>query len=54
MKNARPRKPTRNEKKVMTNAGLDWHTWLVCTENKESGKLHLVSKKSGIRRTLEV
>ena len=53
MKNARPRKPTRNEKKVMTNAGLDWNTWLV-QPNREDNRLHLISKKTGVKRTLEV
>lgn len=48
MKN--PRKPTRAQKKIMIDAGLDWHTWLVVGEDNIS--LTLISKKSGRRRVL--
>ena len=46
MKN--PRKPARVHKISMTNAGLDWHTWLVVKEDNIS--LTLISKKSGRKK----
>ena len=48
MKN--PRKPTRAQKKIITEAGLDWHTWLVIEEDNTS--LKLISKKSGMRKVI--
>lgn len=43
MKN--PKKPTRAQKKIITDSGLDWRTWLVKEEDNIS--LALISKKSG-------
>lgn len=48
MKNLR--KPTREQKKIMVGAGLDWHTWLVVEEDNIS--LTLISKKSGRRKVV--
>ena len=48
MKN--PKKPTRAQKKIVTEAGLDWHTWLVVEEDNIS--LALISKKSGRRKVI--
>ena len=48
MKN--PRKSTRAQKKIITEAGLDWHTWLVIEEDNTS--LKLISKKSGMRKVI--
>ena len=48
MKN--PRKPMRAQKKIITEAGLDWHTWLVIEENNTS--LKLISKKSGRKKVI--
>lgn len=48
MKN--PRKPTRAQKRSISDAGLDWRTWLVVEEDNIS--LTLISKKSGRRRVL--
>ena len=48
MKN--PRKPTRAQKKIITETGLDWHTWLVIEEDNTS--LKLISKKSGMRKVI--
>ena len=48
MKN--PRKPTRAQKKIITEAGLDWHTWLVLQEDNIS--LTLISKKSNRRKVI--
>lgn len=43
-------KPTLEQKKIMTKAGLDWHTWNVAGEDNVS--LTLISKKSGRRRVI--
>lgn len=45
-----PRKPTRAQKKIIVEAGLDWHTWLVLDEDNIS--LTLISKKSGKRKVV--
>lgn len=44
-------KPTLNQKKIMTKAGLDWNTWNVAEENDET--IVLISKKSGRKRTIK-
>lgn len=46
----RVKKPTLEQKKIMTKAGLDWHTWNVADEDNVS--LTLISKKSGRRRVI--
>lgn len=48
MKN--PKKPTRAQKKIISTAGLDWHTWLVT--NEDSSTLTLISKKSGMKKVI--
>ena len=45
-----PKKPTLAQKKLMTNAGLNWKTWNVHEEDNLS--LVMVSKKSGTRRVI--
>lgn len=45
-----PKKPTLEQKKIMTNAGLNWRTWNVVYEDNIS--LDVVSKKSGTRRSI--
>ena len=48
----RPRKPTRDEKKILKNNKLDWHNWLIAGEdnisytiqNKDSGKRRVIFK----------
>ncbi len=45
-----PKRPTREQKKVISEAGLDWTTWSVLGEDNIS--LTLVSKKSGRRRVI--
>lgn len=47
----RATKPTLNQKKIMTKAGLDWHTWNVAEEKEDA--LVLISKKSGRKRTIQ-
>lgn len=51
-KKDRLRKPTYKEKLVMAKHKLDWGTWLV--ELSTPTELKLVSKKSGIHRTIEL
>ena len=48
MKNLK--KPTRKQKKSMSDAGLDWRTWLVADE--DGIFLRLISKKSGMRKVI--
>lgn len=48
MKN--PRKPTRAQKEIIVEVGLDWHTWLVLGEDNIS--LTLISKKSSRRKVI--
>ena len=48
MKN--PRKPTRAQKKIIVEAGLDRNTWLVLGEDNIS--LTLISKKSSRRKVI--
>lgn len=45
-----PKRPTREQKKKIVAAGLDWMTWLVLEEDSQS--MVLISKKSGRRRVL--
>ena len=46
-----PKKPTLEQKKIMSKSGLDWKTWNVAYEDETS--IHLVSKKSGQNRTVK-
>ncbi|MBQ7067019.1 MAG: hypothetical protein IJN92_09405 [Lachnospiraceae bacterium] len=46
----RQKKPTREQKKIIVAAGLDWHTWNVTGEDNIS--LDLISKKSNRRRSV--
>lgn len=48
MKN--PRKPTREQKKIIADSRLDWKNWLVKEEDNVS--LALISKKSGRIRVI--
>lgn len=48
----RPRVPKREEKKILDSHKLDWHTWLV--EKVTADEIGLISKKSGIRRTINL
>lgn len=46
----RVKRPTLKQKKVISEAGLDWQTWNVASEDNIS--LTLVSKKSGRRKVI--
>ena len=46
-----PKKPTRDQKELMTKRGLIASNWMVVSETKT--ELEVISKKSGKRRTLE-
>lgn len=48
MKN--PKKPTREQKKIMANRGLDWKNWLVISADLVS--LTILNKKSGRIRVI--
>lgn len=43
-------KPTLEQKKIITKAGLNWHTWNVADEDNIS--LTLISKKTGRRKVI--
>ncbi len=45
-----PKKPTLAQKKVITEAGLNWKTWNVASEDNIS--LLLISKKSGRKKLI--
>lgn len=47
---ARAVKPTLEQKKIISGAGLNWRTWNVAEEDDIS--LTLVSKKTGRRRVI--
>lgn len=44
-------KPTRDQKAVISEAGLIWKNWLVLSETPE--ELHIVSRAAGKSRTLK-
>ena len=46
-----PKKPTRTQKEAMEKAGLVWKSWSVVEETDT--QLHLISKRSGQRRTID-
>ena len=48
MKN--PKKPTREQKKIIADSGLNWRNWLVAGEDNIS--LALINKESGRRRVV--
>lgn len=45
-----PKKPTLEQKKIMSNHGLVWENWSVLEEKKD--KLIVISKRSKQRRIL--
>lgn len=49
-KDNRPRVPTREEKKQIAKAGLDWKNWLVTEQDNIS--FTVLSKKSGRKRVI--
>lgn len=48
MKN--PRKPTREQKKIIADSRLDWKNWLVVDADPKS--LTLINKNSGRKRVI--
>lgn len=48
MKN--PRKPTRAQKKIISDSGLNWRNWLVLDEDNIS--LSLINRESRRRRVV--
>lgn len=46
-----PKKPTRDQKELMTKRGLIANNWMVIADSKT--ELEVISKRSGRRRTLE-
>lgn len=46
-----PKKPTRDQKELMTKRGLIANSWMVVAETKT--ELEVISKRSKQRRTLE-
>lgn len=44
------KKPTLRQKKAITAAGLDWHTWNVA--NEDNIGLLLISKRTGRKRLI--
>lgn len=46
-----PKKPTRDQKELMTKRGLKANNWMVVVETKT--ELEVISKISGKRRKLE-
>ncbi len=53
MKNSRPRKPTREEKKIMSNNGLIANNWLVVDDPELESYLKIVSKSSNKQRIID-
>lgn len=53
MKNARPRKPTREEKQIISNNGLVANNWLVVDEPELESYLKIVSKSSNKQRIID-
>lgn len=53
MKNSRPRKPTREEKKIMSNNGLIANNWLVVDDPELESYLKVVNKDSGRQRIID-
>lgn len=53
MKNSRPREPTREEKKIMSNNGLIANNWLVVDDPELESYLKVVSKRSGHQRIID-
>lgn len=51
MGRSRVMKPTRNQKALMSKAGLAVNNWLVLEETKT--ELRLVSRGAGMRRTIK-
>ena len=51
MGRSRAMKPTRNQKALMSKAGLVANNWLVLEETKT--ELRLVSRGAGVRRTIK-
>ncbi len=51
MGRSRAMKPTRNQKALMSKAGLAVNNWLVLEETKT--ELKLVSRGAGVRRTIK-
>ena len=51
MGRSRAMKPTRNQKALMSTAGLAVNNWLVLEETKT--ELRLVSRGAGVRRTIK-
>lgn len=51
MGKSKPVRPTRDQKELISGAGLIWRNWLVSSETPEV--LHIVSKASGKSRTIE-
>lgn len=51
MGRSRATKPTRNQKVLMSKAGLMVNNWMVLEETK--AELRLVSRGAGIRRTIK-
>ena len=51
MGRSRAKKPTRNQKALMSKAGLVVNNWLVLVETKT--ELRLVSRGAGMRRTIK-
>ena len=51
MGRSRAMKPTRNQKALMSKAGLAENNWLVLEETKT--ELRLVSRGAGVRRTIK-
>ena len=51
MGRSRAMKPTRNQKALMSKAGLAVNNWLVLEETK--AELRLVSRGAGVRRTIK-
>lgn len=51
MGRSRAKKPTRNQKALMSKAGLVVNNWLVLEETKT--ELRLVSRGDGVRRTIK-
>lgn len=53
MKNSRPRKPTREEKQIMSNNGLIANNWLVVDDPDLESYLKVVSKRTNSQRIID-
>lgn len=46
-----PKKPTRDQKKLMSKAELEWKAWSV--ESETETELNLISKRTGQKMTIK-